>query len=175
MNEQGTSPIIVSACLAGMRCVCCPSIVLEDPEVVSLVGQGRAIPICPEQVGGLPTPRPSAGLVGGMGADLWSRPGVVHVLTTERKDVSEQFMRGAREVLRLARLCGAGQAILNEGSPSCGVNSASAFDRDGTLVTLPGPGVVAPLLAGAGIQVMTVEAWKHSADGGTVGYRCDCG
>lgn len=160
MDQRREPPIIVSACLTGMRCVCCPSIALDSPAVTALVAMGRAIPVCPEQLGGLPTPRPAAGLVGGAGDDLWDHPGVVHVRTTEGKDVSEQFFRGAQEVLRLAQLSKAKRAILNDGSPSCGVRSTSIFDEGGRLTTAPGSGVLAPLLSSAGIEVMTVEEWE---------------
>jgi len=164
MLEDSGQPMIVSACLVGMHCVCYPPIVLEDEETIALVRNGRAIPICPEQAGGLPTPRAAAGIVGGTGDDLWKSPDVHYVRTTEGRDVTEAFMSGAQEVLRLARLAGSRKVLLRDGSPSCGVEFTNAYDENGTLRRISGRGVVAPLLESAGIEVLSYEARDRQPD-----------
>ncbi len=107
--------VLVSACLAGVRCRydggACP-----DPAVVDLVRRGRALPVCPEQLGGLPTPRRPAEIRGGAGADVLE--GRARVVTASGADVTDAFLRGAEETLRLARLSGAEGAILKARSPS---------------------------------------------------------
>ena len=134
--------IIVSACLAGVNCRYdgggkpCEA-------VIQLVAQGKALPLCPEQLGGLTTPRPPAEQQG------------ERVLTCEGVDVSAQFRRGAGEALRLARLSGASTAILKARSPSCGCGRVYDGTFSGRLVN--GEGVFARLCLDAGIRVMTEE------------------
>jgi uncharacterized protein YbbK (DUF523 family) len=139
--------IIVSACLAGVACRYdgkgCP-----DEEVISLVETRRALPVCPEQLGGLPTPREPAEIQGGDGADVLE--GKAIVLDRTGQDVSSNFAKGASEVLRLARLVGATEAIVKAESPSCGCGSISFR---GKLVS--GDGVTVSLLKQHGISVRT--------------------
>lgn len=98
------------------------------------------IPVCPEQLGGLPTPRlPSERREGG----VFDRGG---------KDVTAQYRQGAEEVLRLARLYGCTHAVLKERSPSCG--SGQIYDGSFSHVLVPGSGVAAELLAQNGITVL---------------------
>ena len=155
MATGDSGPMIVSACLVGMRCVCYPNLVTEDADLAAMVAAGHAIPICPEQAGGLPTPRPAAGIVGGDGNDLWARPGVVFVRNTEGVDVTDAFMRGAREVLHLSGVAASRSALLRDGSPSCGVDTTNVYDEKGALSAIPGPGIVAPLLRSAGVEVLS--------------------
>jgi uncharacterized protein YbbK (DUF523 family) len=77
------------------------------------------IPVCPEQLGGLATPRPPADLVGGDGVDVLA--GRARVITGSGEDVTEQFIRGARQVLSIAQEQQVAGAFLKSGSPSCGV------------------------------------------------------
>jgi len=85
----------------------------------TLLKRFRLIPVCPEQLGGLPTPRPPAEILGGDGADVLS--GTARVINLRGEEVTEAFMRGAEEVLRLARLLGVRRAFLKAKSPSCGL------------------------------------------------------
>ncbi len=64
-EKRSRERTIVSACLAGVRCVNYPSLVFEHEGLVQLVADSLAIPLCSEQLGGLPTPRPPVGFVGG--------------------------------------------------------------------------------------------------------------
>ncbi|MBE3551794.1 MAG: DUF523 domain-containing protein [Kyrpidia tusciae] len=144
--------ILVSACLAGCHC-------RYDGSSRGLswieewVAQGRAIPVCPEQLGGLPTPRPPAQIVGGEGGDVLD--GRAKVLTQEGKDVSESFVRGAEEALHFARLVGASAAVLKQRSPSCGCGAI--YDGTFTGNMRPGRGVTAALLERHGIPVYSEE------------------
>lgn len=144
--------VLVSACLAGVRCRydggACP-----DPAVVDLVRRGRALPVCPEQLGGLPTPRRPAEIRGGAGADVLE--GRARVVTASGADVTDAFLRGAEETLRLARLSGAEGAILKARSPSCGVGAV--YDGSFTGRLRPGDGVAAALLRRAGITLRSGE------------------
>ena len=131
--------ILVSACLLGCPCRY-DGAVKADPRVLSLMERHTLIPVCPEQLGGLPTPRlPSERREGG----VFDRGGM---------DVTAQYRQGAEEVLRLARLYGCTHAVLKERSPSCG--SGQIYDGSFSHVLVPGSGVAAELLAQNGITVL---------------------
>lgn len=131
--------ILVSACLLGCPCRY-DGTAKADPRVLALMERHTLIPVCPEQLGGLPTPRlPSERREGG----VFDRGG---------KDVTVQYRQGAGEVLRLARLYGCTHAVLKERSPSCG--SGQIYDGSFSHVLVPGSGVAAELLAQNGITVL---------------------
>lgn len=131
--------ILVSACLLGCPCRY-DGAAKADPRVLALMERHTLIPVCPEQLGGLPTPRlPSERREGG----VFDRSG---------KDVTAQYRQGAEEVLRLARLYGCTHAVLKERSPSCG--SGQIYDGSFSHVLVPGSGVAAELLAQNGITVL---------------------
>ncbi len=111
------------------------------------------IPVCPEQMGGLPTPREAAEITGGDGRDVLE--GKVPVLLSDGIDVTPLFIRGAEEVLKLARLLGIKRAILKSGSPSCGYGRI----RDGSFkgIWREGNGVTTSLLKEHGIEVYTED------------------
>lgn len=151
-QKAHAGPVLVSACLAGVRCrydgeAC------ADPEVVRLVREGRALPVCPEQLGGLSTPRSAAEVRGGDGQDVLA--GRARVVTREGQDVTDAFLRGARETLRLARLAGSQRAILKARSPSCGLGQIRDGSFQGGL--RQGDGVAAALLKREGIEVRTTD------------------
>jgi uncharacterized protein YbbK (DUF523 family) len=143
MSEIKTEkPIIVSMCLAGVSC----NYLGESwpiPQVIDLVDQGRAIPVCPEQLGGLTTPRTPAEQLGGK------------VIAKDGRDVTAQFKRGARRTLLIAQQVGAEVAILKATSPSCGKGMVYDGTHSGTLIE--GNGETAGLLLRNGIQVLTEE------------------
>ncbi|MGI8908710.1 MAG: DUF523 domain-containing protein [Candidatus Sumerlaeaceae bacterium] len=116
-----------------------------------MMERGELLPVCPEQLGGLPTPRPPAEIIGGSGEDVLD--GRARVLTQQGVDVTENYLRGAREVLRLAQMIRAEQVILKERSPSC----ASREIYDGTFSgTLRGGcGVTTALLRRNGFEVVS--------------------
>lgn len=131
--------ILVSACLLGCPCRY-DGAAKADPRVLALMERHTLIPVCPEQLGGLPTPRlPSERREGG----VFDRGG---------KNVTPQYRQGAEEVLRLARLYGCTHAVLKERSPSCG--NGQIYDGSFSHVLVPGSGVAAELLAQNGITVL---------------------
>lgn len=137
--------MIVSACLLGIKtrydgrhCL--------DSELVERIGEKRIVPVCPEQLGGLGTPREKAYLTGGDGFDVLD--GKARVITASGHDVTDRFMAGAVEVVKIARLSGCRTAVLKEKSPSCGVETTTIDDRKS-----PGCGVLAALLERSGFEV----------------------
>ncbi|SNR82474.1 Uncharacterized conserved protein YbbK, DUF523 family [Humidesulfovibrio mexicanus] len=143
------APVLVSACLAGYPCRYDGS-AFPCPAVVRMVEQGRAVPVCPEQLGGLPTPR----------APMELRNG--RVVANSGADCTEAFSLGARKGLEVARAHGCVRAILKSRSPSCG----SGFVYDGAFSgrLVPGDGVFAALLKEQGFAV-TTEAENQEQGG----------
>lgn len=142
---MNNNKIIVSACLAGLNCRY-DGAAKPCEKVMQLVAEGRAVPVCPEQLGGLPTPRQSSERVG------------ERVLRKDGADVTAEFMRGAEESLKLAKMIGATEAILKSRSPSCGCNQI--YDGTFTSTLVPGDGVFAALCKANGIAVKTEEEIK---------------
>ena len=135
-----SSPILVSACLLGVPCRY-DGRGQADERIVALAKSHHLIPVCPEQLGGLPTPRPSA-----------ERSGT-RVLTRDDRDVTAPFTRGAEETLRLARLFSCRIAILKANSPSCG--SGQIYDGCFCGRLIPGDGITAALLKQDGLTVLS--------------------
>lgn len=131
--------ILVSACLLGTACRY-DGQSKQYPLVVELCVRHQVVPVCPEQLGGLPTPRPPA-----------ERQGEC-VVTREGGDVTEQYRRGAQQVLELAKTLGCTAAVLKEKSPSCG--SGRIYDGSFTGTMADGWGVTAELLLREGLRVL---------------------
>ena len=131
--------ILVSACLLG---VCCRYDTKSKPSQVALdlAKKHELIPVCPEQLGGLPTPRPPS-----------ERQGE-RVVNCLGEEVTQQYHRGAQEALRLARFFDCRYALLKERSPACG--SGQIYDGSFTGTLIPGDGVAAQLLREHGITVL---------------------
>ncbi|MCF2616506.1 DUF523 domain-containing protein [Oscillibacter valericigenes] len=129
--------ILISACLLG---ACCryDGASKAHPLAALLAERHTLVPVCPEQLGGLPTPRPPAERRGGR-------------VVTRSGDVTEQYLRGAEETLKLCKLLGCEAAVLKERSPSCGRGQVYDGTFSGTLTA--GDGVTAELLAAHGIPV----------------------
>ena len=135
MNDR----ILISACLLGARCRY-DGAGKTNAQALALAQQVPCVPVCPEQLGGLPTPRPPA-----------ERQGT-SVRTREGADVTAAYARGAEETLRLARLFGCRIAVLKERSPSCGKDCCYDGSFTGTLTDRSG--VTAELLEQNGIRVI---------------------
>ena len=129
--------ILISACLLG---ACCryDGASKAHPLAALLAERHTLVPVCPEQLGGLPTPRPPAERRGGR-------------VVTQSGDVTEQYRRGAEEALKLCKLFDCQAAVLKERSPSCGRGQVYDGTFTGALTT--GDGVTAALLAAHGIPV----------------------
>lgn len=141
--------ILVSACLVGINCKYNNGN-NEVEKIKDLVKTGEAVLVCPEQLGGLTTPRSASEIVGGTGDDVLD--GKAKVVTKEGQDVTPQFIKGAMEVLEIAKLYGIDKAILKERSPSCG----SKIIYDGTFSSQKkqGQGVTVALLKRNNIKVL---------------------
>lgn len=144
--------MLVSACLAGRTCAYDGSH-RAHPEIVRLVREGRAVLVCPEEEGGLGTPRPSAEICGGTGADVLD--GSAKVLTREGADVTEQYLAGARIAVQRAAEHGCAAAVLKARSPACGCGAI--YDGSFTKAVREGDGVAAAALRGAGVELVTEE------------------
>lgn len=145
--------IIISACLCGVNCKYSGENNLNE-KAVQLFKQGKAVLVCPEQMGGLSTPRPPCEIIGGTGADVLD--GKCRVMTNNcQDDVTSKFIKGAEETMRLAKECGACLAILKSRSPSCG--HGTIYDGSFTGRKINGNGVTAELLERSGIRVITEE------------------
>ena len=138
MNES--SPILVSACLLGVPCRY-DGTGTADARILSLAQKYHLIPVCPEQLGGLPTPRPPA------------ERHDTRVLTRDERDCTAAFARGAEETLRLAKLFSCRIAILKANSPSCG--SGQIYDGCFCGRLIPGDGMTAALLKAEGLTVLS--------------------
>lgn len=132
--------LIVSACLLGCQCRYKGDGCKCDA-LVELAKTHTLIPVCPEQLGGLATPRDPAEIVG------------ERVISNHGRDVTEQYQRGAETALYLARLNHADAAVLKANSPSCGKDQI--YDGTFTGRKIPGSGVTAALLKNAGFAVFT--------------------
>jgi len=141
---------IVSACLLGINCKYDGNN-SKSREVLNFLEKNNLnpIPVCPEQLGGLPTPRKKHEIVGGEGKDVLK--GVCSVYNEEGDDVTENFVRGAEETLKLALITNAKIACLKSNSPSCGVGYI--YDGSFSGVIRGGDGVTASLLLKKGIEV----------------------
>lgn len=144
--------IIVSACLCGMDTKYDGGNNLNE-KVLKLMRENKAIPVCPEQLGGLSTPRPPHEICGGTGAEVLD--GKARVLTKEDKDGTEQFLKGAYETLKIAQSYGAKVAVLKAKSPSCG--RGKIYDGSFSRSKIDGNGVTAEILERNGIRVYTEE------------------
>ena len=132
--------ILVSACLLGAPCRYDGTGKLE-PALEQLRAQGHTlVPVCPEVLGGLPTPRPPA-----------ERQSDGRVVTRESVDVTAEYRSGAERALELARAHGCTLAVFKERSPSCG--RGSIYDGTFSRTLVPGSGVAAQLLEEQGIAV----------------------
>ncbi len=140
--------IIVSACLVGINCKYSGGNNFNQ-KVFNLIKEGKAIPVCPEQLGGLKTPRNPA--------EIKIIDGKRHVINNQGEDVTENFERGAIEVLNLAQNLNIKTAILQPRSPSCGVNKIYSGNFDGKLID--GNGILVELLIQNGIKVLTPEEY----------------
>ena len=130
--------LLISACLLGVRCRYDGGS-KPQPGVEALAEQYRLIPVCPEQLGGLPTPRSPSERQGD------------RVVSRQGRDVTAEYRRGAEEALRLLDFFHAEGAVLKERSPSCGKGVIYDGSFSGKLI--PGEGVTARLLRENGVEV----------------------
>lgn len=146
--------ILVSACLLGEMCGY-DAKNKPDKNVIALSQKEEVVPLCPEQLGGLSTPREPSEIAGGDGHDVLA--GKAKVITRDGRDVSRKFLKGAYMVLDIAQRDGAREAILKSDSPSCGCGKIHDGAFSGKLKE--GDGVTAALLKENGIMVKSEETF----------------
>ena len=134
-----TDILLVSACLTGL-CTRYDGKSKPSPACMHYLDGKIWVTVCPEQLGGLPTPRTPADLTGGDGSDVLA--GRASVIDRNGKDVTQEFIRGAKQCLAIARSQNITTALLKARSPSCGLS--------------PVTGVTAALLLANGIKVMVL-------------------
>lgn len=136
---------LVSSCLAGFKCRY-DGKDNRNEKVVKLINEGKAIPICPEQLGGLTTPRIPCEIILDKEEDKY-------VLNKEGVDKTKVFELGAERSVKIAKALGIRKAILKAKSPSCGCG----YIYDGTFTgkLIEGNGITTEALLKEGIEVYT--------------------
>ena len=134
--------VIVSACLAGDNCKYNGGNNLNQ-KMMDFLKSHEMIKVCPEVLGGLPTPRPSAEIVNGQ------------VMNTEGKNITKEFTLGAQKAFEIVQKENPDLIILQSRSPSCGIKQI----YDGTFSgnKIPGHGLFAELCIKAGYKVLDIE------------------
>ncbi len=140
--------ILISACLLDVR-VRYDAQSKPNERAIALIDKHHLIPVCAEVMGGLPTPRIPAERRGDK------------VITRDGRDVTEQYKRGAEEILHLAKIYRCRLAILKEKSPSCGTDRI--YDGRFTSTLIPGEGVLAQRLRENGITVVGESILENEA------------
>ena len=130
--------LLISACLLGRNCKYNGGN-NYTPRVEELKAGFDLVEVCPECLGGLPTPHDPSERVGDK------------VLSKTGADVTAAFRRGAEETLAIARREGVKRAVLKERSPSCGCGAI--YDGTFTGTVVPGSGVAAELLLSHGVEI----------------------
>lgn len=142
--------MIVSACLVGVNCKYNGEN-NDNDKVKEFLKDKQYILICPEQLGGLATPRKPSEINKIGGKEVLN--GSSQVINCEDEDVTENFIKGAKESLKIAKMFNCKQALLKEGSPSCGCN----LIYDGTFKgkKISGMGVTAALFNKNNIEIFS--------------------
>jgi len=143
---------LISACLLGIRCNWNGD-GNGNARAIELLRVETLIPVCPEQLGGLATPRPPQEIQGGTGEDVLNNK--CKVLNKDGQDVTSQFIKGAEETLKIARQLKVKEFIAKSRSPSCGCGQIYDGSFSGKLID--GDGVTAAFLKRNGIEVIGEE------------------
>lgn len=132
--------ILVSACLLGINCKYSGGN-NQNEKVLEYIKDKEVIPVCPEIMGGLSTPRPPSEIINDK------------VMNNLNQDVTQQYKKGAEETLKLAKLFNVKKALLKAKSPSCG----KGYIYDGTFSStlIEGNGITTKLLIENGIEIIT--------------------
>jgi len=144
---------LISACLLGIKCSWSGDDKYKNDRAIQLSKVEPLIPVCPEQLGGLPTPRVPQEIQGGTGKDVLN--GKCKVVNKNGEDITSQFIRGAEETLKIARQLKLKEFIAKSRSPSCGYGQI--YDGSFSKRLVSGNGVTAELLKENGIRVITEE------------------
>lgn len=146
---------LISACLCGVNCKYNGKNNINS-HCVELLHNGDAILVCPEQLGGLTTPRKPSEIVK---KNCFDEKTLLNVFTNEGDDVTRPFINGAKEAINIAKRANIKKAILKEGSPSCGCNFI--YDGSFTGKKIKGKGITCIMLEEAGINVISDEDYNR--------------
>ncbi|MFA4884795.1 MAG: DUF523 domain-containing protein [Desulfotomaculaceae bacterium] len=135
--------IMISSCLLGVHTRYDGTVTNKNDLLMKYCYLGKYLPVCPEQLGGLTTPRPPVEITGGS------------AVNNIGQDVTAQFIKGAEQCLYLAAIFSVKAAILKERSPSCGVHKI--YDGSFRHVVREGKGLTAALLGENGIKIYSEE------------------
>jgi len=144
---------LISACLLGIRCAWNGDTRHKNSQAVQLSNLETLVPVCPEQLGGLPTPRSPQEIQGGTGDEVLD--GKCKVMNKDGQDVTREFINGAQETLKIARQLGISEFIARSGSPSCGC--ARIYDGSFSGKLVDGDGVTIALLKRNGLKIIPEE------------------
>lgn len=136
--------ILVSSCLLGINCKYSGGNNYQE-KILKLVKEGKAIFACPEQLGGLTTPR--------LPAEIVYKDNKRYVINKEGRDVTEEYERGAEEVLKILKEMNITKVIFKSKSPSCGCGQI--YDGTFSNKLIKGNGITTQLLIDNGIEVLT--------------------
>ncbi|WP_195575610.1 DUF523 domain-containing protein [Paenibacillus sp. 1001270B_150601_E10] len=144
--------IVVSSCLAGLEVRYNATHRLNE-KLKQLVDEKKAVAVCPELLGGLPTPREPAEIINGDGFDVLD--GKARIMDRGGKDVTDAYVEGAKKTLDIIHELDATLVVLKENSPSCG--SSMIYNGEFSGVRMAGNGVTAALLKRSGYEVISEE------------------
>jgi uncharacterized protein YbbK (DUF523 family) len=144
---------IISACLLGIRCAWSGDDKCKNERAIELSKVEPLIPVCPEQLGGLPTPRVPQEIHGGKGDDVLDNK--CSVVNKDGEDVTREFIKGADETLKIAWQLNIKEFIARSKSPSCGCGQIYDGTFSGKLID--GDGVTTALLRRNGIRIIPEE------------------
>jgi uncharacterized protein YbbK (DUF523 family) len=144
---------LISACLLGIKCVWSGDDKYKNERAIELSKIETLIPVCPEQLGGLSTPRAPQEIVGGTGDDVLDKK--CKVINKNGEDVTRQFIKGAEETLKIACQLNIKEFIAKSASPSCGCGQI--YDGTFSCKLIDGDGVTTALLRRNGIKIISEE------------------
>jgi uncharacterized protein YbbK (DUF523 family) len=144
---------LISACLLGLRCSWSGDDRYRNNRAVELAKLETLIPVCPEQMGGLPTPRLPQEIRGGTGDDVLNNK--CRVINKNGQDVTAEFIKGAEETLKIAQQLNIKEFIAKSRSPSCGCGQIYDGTFSGNLID--GDGVTTALLRRNGLIIIPEE------------------
>ncbi|MEL7567662.1 MAG: DUF523 domain-containing protein [Dehalobacterium sp.] len=144
--------IMISACLLGANCKYSGGN-NKNPQLISLLKDKNVIPVCPEELGGLTTPREPAEIINGTGLEVLQDK--AKICAKDGTDITKYFLKGAKKIKEIAESHHIDLAIMKERSPSCGVDKIYDGSFQGKVI--PGSGVSTTLLKKMGISVISEE------------------
>lgn len=140
---------LISACLLGVRCRW-DNKPFYHQKAIELLKKEKLIPVCPEQLSGLSTPRAPQEIQEGSGEDVLDKK--CRVKNKKGEDVTDFLVKGAQETLKIAQLLSVKEFIAKSNSPSCGWRQIYDGTFSGKLVR--GNGVTTALLQRKGLTII---------------------